>query len=411
MAADDSGAEPDTIAHELFHSSDRVPFVYWREFSGARMAVLLTGAVAGLSFITGLSTLSQQTLTLSGPLAGLVPGPSGAVRLYPVFLSFLLAGFATGLERRLRIAWYGTLGALVLLAVFPLITGKATAVPLLLLTGLTLPLVVKNRNAFDKPLDLGPFQLIAMGVFVGVQVYGTVGAYVLREEYVGIETWTDAFYYIIVTGTTVGYGDATPVSQMTKLFTLSVIIIGTGAFGAFFGSLLVPAIESRVTSAFGNMTASELTLLDDHVLVLGHGGLTEPLLDELESSSDVVVITPDSEAAATLQEREVNVLTDDPTDEDVLLSAGIESARGVVAAMDDDARSALAVLAARQTNPDIRIVAAVDDSGNVEKLRAVGADEVISPTVIGGRLLGHSVLGESDPLPEGLGGSGEESGE
>jgi voltage-gated potassium channel len=157
------------------------------------------------------------------------------------------------------------------------------------------------------------------------------------------------------------------------------------------------------------MTASELTLLEDHVLVLGNGELTEPLLDELDATTDVVVVTPDADAASALDERDVNVLTADPTDEGPLLDARIDAARGVVVATDDDARDALAVVAARQANPDVRIVAAATDQKHADKLEAVGADTVISPAVIGGRLLGRSVLGEADALG-GLGDDGDGDG-
>ncbi|WP_299332848.1 NAD-binding protein [Haloplanus sp.] len=160
-------------------------------------------------------------------------------------------------------------------------------------------------------------------------MYGTVGAYAMRENFVGVDTVTDAFYYIIVTGTTVGHGGATPTTQVTELFSPSVIVLGTGMFTVATGSLLVPVLESRISNAFGIITASELTLIEDHVLVLGHGDPTEPLMCEL--------------ATAT----EVNVLTADPTDETALRDARIDSARGVVVATDDDARDALAVIDSR----------------------------------------------------------------
>lgn len=396
MASD--SPHTDSALHELFYSSERVPFIYWREFSGARMAVLLVSAVAVLAFVTGLSDLSQQEPTLSGPLAVLVPGPAELMRLYAIFFSFLLAVLAVGLQRGLRVAWYATLVALPLLGVLPLITGDATGVPLLVLIALTLPAVAWHRDAFDGRVQLSPFQTAALAVFLAVQVYGTVGAFVLKEQYNGIETWTDAFYYIVVTGTTVGYGDATPVSQTTKLFTLSVIVTSTAAFAAVFGSLLIPALESRITAAFGNMSASELTLLEDHVLVLGYADLTEPLLDEL-AAADVVVVTADTESASALRDRDdVNVLTADPTDEAALRDARIDAARGIVAAADDDAQTTLAVLAARQSNPDVRVVAAAKDPRHVEKLRGVGADTVLSPAVLGGQLLGRSVLDEGEDL-------------
>ncbi len=392
--ARDARERSDSALEKLFDHAEPVRLVDWRAFSGAKTTVLLLAAVAVLSFVTGLSHLSQSMVTLDGPLGGVFPGASSLVRLYGVFMAFLLAGLTVGLQRRMRLAWYAVMVALPLVAVLPLLTADATDLPLLLVCLLALPLVVRNRDQFDQSVDLSGFQTAALAAFVGAQIYGTVGAFVLREEFVGIETVTDAFYYIIVTGTTVGYGDATPTTQLTKLFALSVIVLGTGTFTIASGSLLIPAIESRISSAFGNMSASELTLLEDHVVVLGHGEITEPLLDELAATSDVVVVTTDMETAADLRDADVNVLTADPTDTEALRDARLEVADGVVVATEDDARDVLAVLAARQENPDVRIVAAATDRKHVDKLYGVGADEVISPTIIGGRMLGRSVVGD-----------------
>lgn len=399
MATDPPETPGDTALDELFHQPEQVPLVYWRSFSGSKTAVLLAGATAVLAFVAGISHLSQGGVTPTGPLAGaLPPGAAAALPLASIVVAFLLVVVAAGLRSRYRLAWYGALACFTALLGVPLVTGAASdAVPAL--TGAVgLGFAVANRSEFDRPVELTAFQTTALLAFVAVQVYGTVGTYAMRENFVGVDTVTDAFYYIIVTGTTVGYGDATPTTQVTKLFTLSVIVLGTGAFTVATGSLIIPALESRISSAFGTMTASELTLLDDHVLVLGTGELTEPLLDELATTTDVVVVTADCDAAAALDDREVNVLTADPTDEGPLLDARIDTARGVVVATDDDARDALAVVAARQANPDVRIVAAATDQKHVDKLEAVGADAVISPAVIGGRLLGQSVLGADDAL-------------
>ena len=141
------------------------------------------------------------------------------------------------------------------------------------------------------------------------------------------------------------------------------------------------------------MTDEQLEILEDHVVVLGFGDLTEPILDELMDSTAFVVVTPDPETAARLQQRDIAVLTDDPSDEAPLERAGIDRAKAVVAATNDDAQDALAILTARALNADIRIVAAATDRENVEKLRRAGADTVISPAVIGGHLLVQSALG------------------
>ena len=390
--AEDSRTRPDSALERLFYSADRVRLVNWREFSGAQPTVALVGVITLLSFVTGLSNLSRgAALALDGPLAGL-PMARAYAQFGGVVFAFLLGVVAAGLQRRKRVAWYGAALLLPLLAVLPLITLGTTDVPLLVAILLATPLLVRNRGRFDQSVDLSRTQIASLSAVVGVVTYGTVGSYGLRGAFTGIDTWSDAVYYVVVTIGTVGYGDVTPTTPEAKWFSLSIIVLGTGAFTAAVGALVVPAIESRMAAAFGNMTASELTLLEDHVLVLGHGDITEALLEELDGESEVVVVTPNQEVASELNGEGVNVLTADPTDEDTLLDARIDAASGVVVATRDDANDVLAVLAAREANPDVRITAAANNPKHADKLERVGADEVISPMAIGGRLLGRSVL-------------------
>jgi len=395
VSGDTPDASPDSALEELFYRTDRVRFVYWRQFSGARPTVLLTGVATFLSFITGLSNLSRETLVLGGPLAGVLPDPVTYVRFGGVLFAFVLGVLTIGLRRRKRLAWYGALVVLPLLGLLPLTTLSTTDIPLLLVVVVTVPLLVRNRDRFDQPLGLSPLQIASLSSIAGVGLYGVVGSYALREEFGGLATWPDAVYYVIVTFSTVGYGDITPTSATAKWFSLSIIVFGSAAFTVAIGSLIVPAIESRMAAAFGNMTAAELTLLEDHVLVLGYGDITESLLEELDGKVDVVVVTPDPDVASDLRDEDVNVLTDDPTDEEALRDARIGAARGVVVATRDDARDVLAILAVKKANPEVRVVAAANHEKHVDKLEQVGADEVISPMVIGGRLLGRSILGET----------------
>jgi len=399
--ARDSSGPTGTAVDELFAQSEPVPLVYWRAFTGVRTAVLLAAAAAVLAFVAGLSRLSAASFVPTGPLAVLVPaGGAEVLGLVEVLAAFLLAIAAAGMGRRYRLAWRVGIGLLSALLVVPFVTATATDVLVFVVAALSVPAVAIHREEFDRRIELSPFQTAALLSFAGVQVYGTVGTFAMREQFVGVASLTDAFYYVIVTGTTVGYGDATPTTQVTKLFTLSVIVLATVSFTVASGSLIIPAIESRLSSALGTMNASELALLEDHILVLGYGDLTEPLLDELGDDADVVVITDDDDAGTALESRDVTVLDADPTDADALREARIGAAAGVVVATEDDARDTLAIVAVARTDPDVRVVAAATDRKHADALREVGADSVVSPAVIGGRLLGQSVLGDDASLDD-----------
>ncbi|WP_424002817.1 NAD-binding protein [Haloarcula salina] len=363
-----------------------------RDWLGARAAILLPVLVAILSFATGVVNISD--VSISGPLAAYIPrsiqraaGFTGALTGFTLLISVL------GLRRRLRVAWYVTVVLLPVSALQGLVQSSAFSLPLVGLSLLSLPTMLLNRRRFDRPIDLSTAQLAAGAALIGAQVYGTVGAYALREEFGGISTLTDAFYFTLVTASTVGYGDITPQTPQARLFGMSVVVLGVASFGIALGSLLGPAIEKRFAEVLGNMSDAQLNLLENHVLVLGFGDLTEPIIEELAGAIDFVVITPDTDAATRLQQQDINVLTADPSDEEPLQRAGIEDAAAVVAATNDDAQDALAILTAQTLNPDVNIVAAATDRENIEKLRRAGADTVISPAVLGGHLIVQSALG------------------
>jgi len=81
---------------------------------------------------------------------------------------------------------------------------------------------------------------------------------------------------------------------------------------------------------------------------------------------------------------DVPIIRGDPIDDDILRTAGVERAAGIVACTDSDNENVVVTLTARQLNPNIRIVSRVDDIENESKTRKVGADAVVSPNYIGG---------------------------
>jgi len=394
--ASDESTEP--ALEEIFYPADRIPFIEWGAFSGGKSTVLLVGAVTVLSFLTGLSNLSQSMMVLNGPLAVFLDVPPGVVQFGGVLFAFVLGIVTVGLQQRKAVAYKSALVLLPALAILPLLTFETTDAPLLLIIVVTIPLLVRNRKRFDQSVDLSPLQIASLSAIGGVVLYGTVGAYALRNEFSGDPlSWSEAVYFVIVTIATVGYGDFTPTTARAQWFALSIIVFGTGAFTVAVGALIGPLIESRMATAFGIMTASDLTVLEDHVVVLGYGDVTDSLLEELDGKTDLIVVTDDTETAAMLDDRELKVLTGDPTDEAVLRDARVGSAQGVVVGSNDDARDVLAILATRSVKPDVRIAAAATQPKHVDKFHAVGADEVVNPRSIGGTLLGQAVLDSTTP--------------
>ena len=64
--------------------------------------------------------------------------------------------------------------------------------------------------------------------------------------YTRVEGWSvlDSFYFVIITMTTVGYGDFSPVTVAGKLVTVFFILAGIGLFLAFLSRIAALATES-----------------------------------------------------------------------------------------------------------------------------------------------------------------------
>jgi len=62
-------------------------------------------------------------------------------------------------------------------------------------------------------------------ILVAVLIGGTAGFKLIENK-----PWIDAFYFIIVTMATVGYGDVHPVTAGGKIFTIFLIVLGVGTF-------------------------------------------------------------------------------------------------------------------------------------------------------------------------------------
>ena len=95
------------------------------------------------------------------------------------------------------------------------------------------------------------YVLLLMGILV--LEFGSLEILHLEQYAPGanITTGSDAIWYVIVTISTVGYGDQFPVTNRGRMFGSLIIVIGVGIFGTFTGYLanffLAPSKKATVS--------------------------------------------------------------------------------------------------------------------------------------------------------------------
>jgi voltage-gated potassium channel len=245
----------------------------------------------------------------------------------------------------------------------------------------------------------GPLRAISTRLFAAIAlVLGIVlVVYFDRDGYRDVNedglTLLDCFYYAVVSLSTTGYGDITPISEGARL--INVIVITPAR--VLFLIILVGTTLEVLTEQY--RTNARLTrwrkLLKDHVIVCGYGTKGRSAVAALrENGFDgrrIVVVESDRAAVRQATADGLVALEGSATRSSILAEAHIKDAKAVIIATDTDEANVLVTLTARQmTAGKVRIIAAARESENAPLLKQSGAHQVIVSSATAGRLLGLS---------------------
>ncbi len=233
-------------------------------------------------------------------------------------------------------------------------------------------------------------RLLLASVFVVVILISGIVGYRL------IEGWSllDALYMTIITVSTVGFREITPLSVAGKVFTVILICGGVGTIIFAFGTLAEFLVEGHLTGLLGRRRMERrIERLNKHYIVCGFGRVGEQVAKELvQADVPFVIIDSDPDKMLKCEQECYPYVIGDAAEDDVLEAAGVGRAKGLIAVVDDDGDNTLITLSAKGVNPTIFVVARAEQAGSEPKLKKAGADRVVSPIAIGGRRIAAMVL-------------------
>jgi len=195
----------------------------------------------------------------------------------------------------------------------------------------------------------------------------------------------DSIYMVVVTLSTVGYREIGEMSPILKVFTSFVIVVGVSTAFYILGGLVQMMAEGEINRALGRRRLTrDIKRLADHVIICGFGRMGEILAQELErQGTDFVVIETDTERIAAAATLGYLALSDDSTEEEVLLNAGVRRAKTLVTTLPRDADNVFITLTARNLNPHLQVIARGEFPTTEKKLLQAGADRVVLPAATG----------------------------
>ncbi len=233
---------------------------------------------------------------------------------------------------------------------------------------------------------------IPLVMFVAVVIGGTVAFKVSWAPQHA--TWLDALYMTFITITTVGYEEIHPLDSVGRIIAILVAVSGIGSLFYLLAAVMDYLVGQQLRDPFGRRAMNHrLAAVSGHVIVVGYGRMGRRSAEELAHEHVAfVVVDIDPATEKELQDAGLLYVIGDADDEEVLVRAGVQRARGLIVATNSDATNAFVVMSARALRADMPIVARANEAAAVRKLERAGANRAIDLYTLGGRRLANTVV-------------------
>ena len=243
----------------------------------------------------------------------------------------------------------------------------------------------------DLSIRLG-LALLLLSIVVLIHWWDRGG---LQDAVDGDVSFLDVVYFTMISVTTTGFGDITPVTDRARM--VEAIIVTPIRFAVFF-IFVGTAYNFIIKRSWEKWRMARIQEnLEGHIIVLGFGISGSESVNELiERGTDarnIVVVDPSEERLKEAEKLGCNVIAADATRDSTLEAVRIRQAQNVLVSAGRDDTSILIVLTVRHLAPDVPISVVVRADDNEILARQAGANNVIDPVRLTGLLLAGSAKG------------------
>jgi len=248
----------------------------------------------------------------------------------------------------------------------------------------------KSINQFVDVLVNKKFELLTL-LFLLLFIVFTSGIaiYILEaDKNSNIHTLFDGIYWAIVTISTVGYGDISPVTDVGRAISILIIVSGI-AMISFVTSVIVSAFSERLNELKEYRIIEQMNKSKSFMIICGYGQMTKMFFrQQREPLEHYVIMDTDPTRVEAAKKDGYVAIHEDASSHKTLSRFDAEYCDVTILCLtSSDVENIYITLNAKSISKSIKVIARVNDPETIDKFKYAGADEVLLPNLVANTMI------------------------
>ncbi|SHO81728.1 Potassium voltage-gated channel subfamily KQT; possible potassium channel, VIC family [hydrothermal vent metagenome] len=260
----------------------------------------------------------------------------------------------------------------------------------------------RDIHTFTSIITSKKFEFLTLLIFSSVVIFVSsilIYAMEANDDNSTIKTLFDAIYWSIVTISSVGYGDVTPITPAGRVVAIFVIIAGVAVY-SFTTSLIVTSFSEQLYQIKDKKILYDIAKLKNFYIICGYENISKTLGIKLKENSKVIIIEKDKQKAKRASKDGFVVLNQDPASINSYKEIDIDKyVKAIICLDSSDVYNVYTALTIRSINKQVRVLSILIHQSNRSKLKFAGVDELFYEKELVGMvakgLVGQSVAFEA----------------
>ena len=239
----------------------------------------------------------------------------------------------------------------------------------------------KSIQMFTSVIAAKKFEFFTLFIFASIVIFvSSVLIYAMEANNPAspINTLFEALYWSVVTISTVGYGDITPITEAGRVVAMFVIVAGIAVF-SFTTSLIVSAFTEKLDEIKDTKLLNDIAEMKNFYLICGYESVSKEVARKLVQNNRVIILEKSEQKVSQAKKDGFFALNYDPGSLSSYqkLRINIEAqVKAIISLGGSDVENVYTALTVRSFNKDVYILSILRNKANRNKLSFAGVNEL-----------------------------------